>query len=136
MTQFLSQLPQFFRGVIAPLLQALPLRREILLQIFIGTLQLLNLPLQLLVLKLEVGDLRPQFFENNLPLMRDNLREDFLDSLVHMHTRGPIVEHSTQYFVILDMFEYCLNGFFECLVFGLQHVEVVLALLFVEALEL
>lgn len=98
--------------MIAPLLQALPLRREILLQILIGTLQLLYLPLQLLILKLEVRDLRPQFFENNLPLMSDDLREDFLDSFIHMHTCGAIIEHSTQYFIILDMFEYCLNSFF------------------------
>lgn len=53
-----------------------------------------------------------------------------------MHAGGPIVEHGAQDLVVLDVFEYCLYGFLKRLIFGLKHVEVVLALLFVETLEL
>ena len=68
--------------------------------------------------------------------MSDDFGEDFLDSFVHMQAGGPIIEHSAQYLIALDVLKYCLDGFLERLVFGLKHVEVVLALLLVETLEL
>ena len=53
-----------------------------------------------------------------------------------MYAGGPIVEHGAQDLIVLDVFEDCFYGFFKGLVFGLKHVEVVLALLLVETLEL